>query len=84
MIGGQTFAQPGSIMLERVANIDKFEVGKGWTNLGEIYPARFGHACVKMGNEIIISGGAVNDNSVEAMDIETLEFRRLPDTIQKR
>jgi len=84
VIGGQTFAKPGSFLLEKVGNIDKFEVGKGWTNLGEIYPARFGHACVKMGNEIVISGGSVNNNTVEAMDLDTMEFRRLPDTIQKR
>merc|ERR1711892_899841 len=84
VIGGQTFAKPGSFLLEKVGNIDKFEVGKGWTNLGEISPARFGHACVKMGNEIVISGGSVNNNTVEAMDLDTMEFRRLPDTIQKR
>jgi len=81
-IGGQT--SNGGPILVSLPNIEMYEEGIGWYEIGEIYPPRFGHACALMGNEIIVSGGSAGDQVVEALNLETLEFRRLPSTIQKR
>ena len=39
MLGGQT--SDGSILLVTLPNIELFEQGKGWTNIGALNPPRY-------------------------------------------
>jgi len=82
VIGGQT--SNGGPILVKLPNVEMYEEGVGWYEITEIYPPRYGHACALMGNEVIVSGGSFTDKRVEALNLETLEWRRLPDTIEKR
>lgn len=82
MLGGQT--SDGSIFLVTLPNIELFEEGKGWTNIGALNPPRYGHACALLDNEIIVSGGSADYQLVEALNLETFEWRQLPSTKLRR
>ena len=51
MLGGQT--SDGSILLVTLPNIELFEQGKGWTNIGALNPPRYYFFTMKMNEKLI-------------------------------